>query len=178
MNEEWNKFNQPVTTDFLTTSPPFNTTQHFSNHRLVLNSLLSSDSAAAFMHHFSILQIHAIILLTDNQSCVSVCLANSSSFHVNFPYLLLDQQTHCPVHILLEHHHKIMHLTISADDSTYQVKHRAVKFCGPKCFMVVKHWMFFSVWVSTSFALIQLFFCLIYYIYLSSFCNPKSHSTA
>lgn len=44
--------------------PPFQP-QHFSHHQLVLNTLLSSVSVAVFMHHFSILQIYAIILLTD-----------------------------------------------------------------------------------------------------------------
>lgn len=68
-----------------------------------------------------------------NQSCVSVCLANSSSFHViNVPCWLLDQQTHCSVRILLEHHHKTVHLALCTDDSTYQVKHGIVKLCGPK----------------------------------------------
>lgn len=139
--------------------PPF---QHNSNPQLVLNSL-SSDSAAAFIHHFSVLQIHAIILLTDNQSCVSVCLANSSSFHVNFPCWILDQQTHYPVHILLEHHHKIIHLTICADDTGYQLKHSIVKFCGPKCFMVVEHWMYCFYFtliflLSANSVILQLFF--------------------
>lgn len=95
-----------------------------------------------------------------NQSCVSVCLANSSSFHViNFPCWLLDQQTHCSVHILLEHHHKIIHLALCTDDSTYQVKHSIVKFCGPK-----------SVLYDGK-TLDVLLFCLFFFIFI--FCLPS-----
>lgn len=96
-----------------------------------------------------------------NQSCVSVCLANSSSFHViNFPRWLLDQQTHCSVHILLEHHHKITHLALCTDDSTYQVKHSIVKFCGPK-----------SVLYGGK-TLHVLLFCLFFCIFI--FCLPTA----
>lgn len=73
------------------------------------------------------------------QSCVWACLANSSSFHViNFPCRLLDQQTHThththnSAHTALGQRHKNVHLALCTDDSTRQVKHCIVKFCGAK----------------------------------------------
>lgn len=130
--------------------PPF---QHHYNHQLVLSSL-SSDSAAAFIHHFSILQIHATVLLTDNQSCVSVCLANSSSFHVNCPCWILDSQTRHPVHILLEHPHKIIHFNnlcwwLNLSGKTQHCK-----------VLVVKHWMYWRGYPTALLFLAIQYVCL------------------
>lgn len=57
----------------------------------------------------------------------------AAPFHViNFPCRLLDGQTHGGVRSALEHRHKNVHLALCTDDSTRQVKHSIVKFCGPK----------------------------------------------